>query len=62
MLYKCATQEKTHSCNVGGLIKMAEIELHVLNGRCLNRHIFTIEKINGEVDAWQINRNNKTEK
>ena len=30
---------------------MAEIELHVLTGQCLNRHISTIEKIKEEVDA-----------
>lgn len=41
---------------------MAEIELHVLNGQCLNRHISTIEKINEEVDAWQTNKNNKNRK
>ena len=38
---------------------MAEIELQVLNGQCLNRHISTIEKIKDEVEAWQRNRNNK---
>ena len=38
---------------------MAEIELHILNGQCLNRHICTTEKIKEEVEAWQLNRNNK---
>ena len=38
---------------------MAEIELHVLNGQCLNRHMSTMEKIKEEVDAWQNHRNNK---
>ena len=37
---------------------MAEIELHVLNGQCLNRHIDTIEKVREEVMAWQDHRNN----
>ena len=41
---------------------MAEIELHVLNGQCLNRHISTMEKIKEEVNAWQSNRNNKNAK
>ena len=41
---------------------MAEIELHVLNAQCLNRHISTIEKITEEVDTWQVNRNNKNRK
>ena len=43
----------------GSWLNMAEIELHVLNGQCLNRHISTIEKIKEEVEAWQRNRNNK---
>jgi hypothetical protein len=38
---------------------MAEIELNVLNGQCLNRHINTITKVKTEVDAWQKSRNNK---
>jgi hypothetical protein len=46
----------------GSWLNMAEIELHVLNGQCLNRHISTIEKIKEEVDAWQLNRNNKNRK
>ena len=45
----------------GSWLNMAEIELHVLNGQCLNRHIPTIEKIKEEVDAWQ-HRNNKNSK
>lgn len=43
----------------GSWLNMAEIELHVLNGQCLNRHISTIDKIKEEVDAWQNHRNNK---
>src|SRR5665647_941951 len=46
----------------GSWLNMAEIELHVLNGQCLNRHISTIKKINEEVDAWKTNRNNKNRK
>jgi len=46
----------------GSWLDMAEIELHVLNGQCLNRHLSTIKKINEEVDAWQTNRNNKNKK
>jgi hypothetical protein len=41
---------------------MAEIELHVLNKQCLNRHIPTMEKIITEVKAWQNQRNNKNAK
>ena len=43
----------------GSWLNMAEIELHILNGQCLNRHIADIKKIEEEVQAWQTNRNNK---
>ena len=46
----------------GSWLNMAEIELHVLNGQCLNRHIATMEEIKSEVEAWQNHRNNKTSK
>ena len=46
----------------GSWLNMAEIELHVLNGQCLNRHIESIEIIKDEVDAWQEHRNNKNSK
>jgi hypothetical protein len=46
----------------GSWLNMAEIELHVLNGQCLNRHIATMEKVITEVDAWQNHRNNKNAK
>lgn len=46
----------------GSWLNMAEIELHVLNGQCLNRHISCLETIKQEVGAWQIHRNNKISK
>ena len=46
----------------GSWLNMAEIELHVLNGQCLNRHIATMKEIKSEVDAWQNHRNNKNSK
>lgn len=46
----------------GSWLNMAEIELHVLNGQCLNRHLATIDKIKSEVEAWQNCRNNKDAK
>lgn len=46
----------------GSWLNMAEIELHVLNGQCLNRHIPTKEEINQEVEAWTRQRNNKASK
>lgn len=41
----------------GSWLNMAEIELRVLNGQCLKKHIASIEEINAEVNAWQENRN-----
>ena len=46
----------------GSWLNMAEIELHVLNGQCLNRYIATMEEIAKEADAWQDHRNNKNSK
>lgn len=43
----------------GSWLNMAEIELHVLNGQCLNKHMPTMTKIKEEVEAWEKNRNNK---
>jgi hypothetical protein len=43
----------------GSWLNMAEIELHVLNGQCLNRHIDSMEKVKEQVAAWQNHRNNK---
>jgi len=46
----------------GSWLNMAEIELNVLNGQCLNRRIDNMETIINEVDAWQNHRNNKNSK
>jgi len=46
----------------GSWLNMAEIELHILNSQCLNRHISTIEKVEKEVMAWEKARNNKSNK
>jgi hypothetical protein len=46
----------------GSWLNMAEIELHVLNGQCLNRHLPTMEKVIEEVKAWEKHRNNKNKK
>ena len=46
----------------GSWLNMAEIELHVLNGQCLNRHIPSIDKVKEEVEAWEKHRNNKNAK
>jgi len=43
----------------GNWLNMAEIELSVLNGQCLNRRIDDIEVVRKESAIWQSNRNNK---
>ena len=42
----------------GSWLNMAEIELNVLMGQCLNRRIDNIEEIKKEVKAWEDHRNN----
>jgi transposase len=46
----------------GSWLNMAEIELRVLSGQCLNRHIHTIEKMQKEAKAWQESRNKENSK
>ena len=46
----------------GSWLNMAEIELNVLIGQCLNRRIDNIEKVMSETTAWQTHRNNKDAK
>jgi hypothetical protein len=46
----------------GSWLNMAEIELNVLMGQCLNRQIDSIEEIKKEVKAWEEARNNKDAK
>ena len=46
----------------GSWLNVAEIELSVLQGQCLNRRIPDIKTIRSEVDAWQLARNNKMKK
>ena len=46
----------------GSWLNMAEIELNVLNGQCLSRHLDKINKVKVEVAAWQKQRNNRNNK
>jgi transposase len=46
----------------GSWLNMAEIELQVLNGQCLKRHMSTMQIIKEEVDAWKTHRNNNKSK
>lgn len=43
----------------GSWLNVAEIELNVLHGQCLNRRIDNIETVIQEVSAWQNARNTK---
>ena len=43
----------------GSWLNMAEIELNVLTGQCLNRRIDNIEEVRQQTMAWQQYRNNK---
>jgi hypothetical protein len=43
----------------GSWLNMAEIELNVLMGQCLNRRIDNMETMIKQVSAWQKDRNNK---
>lgn len=43
----------------GSWLNMAEIELNVLMGQCLNRRIDNFLIIKSEVEAWQNHRNNQ---
>lgn len=46
----------------GSWLNMAEIELNVLTGQCLNRRISQLSEIKTEVAAWQNHRNNRNAK
>ena len=46
----------------GSWLNMAEIELNVLMGQCLNRRIDKMATIRSETKAWEKDRNNKNAK
>jgi len=50
--------EFVHTPKHGSWLNMAEIELNVLTGQCLNRRIGSIEKVKASVSAWQMRRDN----
>jgi hypothetical protein len=43
----------------GSWLNRAEIELSAMTGQCMDRWIDTLEKLNGELKAWQVDRNEK---
>ena len=46
----------------GSWLNMAEIELQVLNGQCLNRRIDTLEEVIKQTKAWAEARNSQSRK
>jgi len=46
----------------GSWLNMAEIELSVLKGQCLDRRIADIATMQAEVAAWEEDRNNRSKK
>jgi len=46
----------------GSWLNMAEIELSVLKGQCLDRRIADLTTMQAEVIAWERDRNNRTKK
>jgi hypothetical protein len=48
----------------GSWLNIAEIELSAMSSQCLDRRIDRLEKLSGELTAWQLdrNRNHKTVK
>jgi hypothetical protein len=58
----CDRFEFIYTPKHGSWLNMAEIELHVLNSQCLNRHIASMDVVKDEVNAWKNHRNNKDAK
>ena len=48
-----------HTPKHASWLNMAEIEISVLMGQCLNRRIGLIDLLNSEIMAWQTQRNNQ---
>jgi len=46
----------------GSWLNMAEIELQVLNGQCLKKHMATMDQVAKQAKAWNANRNNKNKR
>ena len=51
-----------HTPKHGSWLNMAEIELSVLKGQCLNRRIADRATMQAEVAGWERDRNNRTRK
>ena len=51
-----------HTPKHGSWLNMAEIELSVLKGQCLNRRIADMATMQAEVAVWERDRNTRTRK
>ena len=51
-----------HTPKHGSWLNMAEIELSVLKGQCLNRRITDMATMQAEVEVWEQDRNTRTNK
>ena len=51
-----------HTPKHGSWLNMAEIELSVLKGQCLNRRIADMATMQAEALAWEKHRNSNTRK
>jgi hypothetical protein len=51
-----------HTPKHGSWLNMAEIELSVLKGQCLNRRIADMATMKAEVAAWERDRNNSSKR
>lgn len=48
-----------HTPKHGSWLNIAEIELSVMSGQCLDRRIATITALNEELSSWEVSRNKK---
>jgi hypothetical protein len=58
----CDRFEFVYTPKHGSWLNIAEIELNVLTGQCLDRRMDNIDFVKKEVLAWENNRNNKNTK
>ncbi len=54
----CGRIEFVYTPKHGSWLNMAEIELNVLIGQCLNRRMGSLEQVTKTVAAWQARRDN----
>ena len=58
----CERLDIQHTPKHGSWLNMAETELSILSGDCLDRHMISAEFVASEVKAWEIDRNQRKSK